>query len=735
MSDLPSMPEPDVDPEEMAQERPSAMLPRNGDLLGRAGAPVRDVLDKLFGDIAKGFEDQSTRADAQQDYWDCYNCQPNQHRYYNGIAEIYFPIIHDAVEARATRFTNQLFPQSDRYVDCTAADGSMQWDMIALTEHYLKAESFKTDVAMPLCRNGDVEGQYNLYVDWMEVSRQLVSRETRKPIDRQSGMEIPVEEHIDIIEEDVVVGSPVFEVLHDADVLVLPQTADSVEKALAEGGVAVIVRRWTKAKLEQMVDDGLVRKDVAATLKIEMGRMEDGQGRDTASRLLEHVGIRKGGKELTVWEAWTMLPLKDGRYSEKGERRLCRVFFGPHRTLMGLKRNPYWNDRCPLLSRPVIKEAGVFKGPSLIKYVESLQYEANDAVNEGADAATYSAMPIVAVDPEKYNGPLVYNMAAVWQVPPGSIQMQTFPDMTPRAQVRVQMALSAIFQTLGVNPSMLPQQTGKPGAKRNQAEVAMEQSVDLLTTAMAVSTLEDMFTQNLAWIVDLDYQFRDREIAIREFGEMGLGARMQAVAPLLNRNGITFVWRGGEQVRQNMAMMQGGTAWLNVLRGLRQDLAQEGVTLKLAPIVEAGTRNLFGPVLGARVIEDQRSQLTIGADEENAMMADGFEVMVHPLDDDKAHIMKHHQSIVTEGDPHGTKRAHLQAQLHQAQMKMQAQMAARMAQQMQGGQPGPRGPAAAPRGTPPGAVPTRPRQLKGPPGMIHPDAMPRAGGIGMPRKM
>jgi hypothetical protein len=43
-----------------------------------------------------------------------------------------------------------------------------------------------------------------------------------------------------------------------------------------------------------------------------------------------------------------------------------------------------------------------------------------------------------------------------------------------------------IFQTLGVNPAMMPQ---SPAAttKRNQAEIANEQAVDLLTTADAVT--------------------------------------------------------------------------------------------------------------------------------------------------------------------------------------------------------------------------------------------------------
>ena len=54
--------------------------------------------------------------------------------------------IVDAIEARVTRFTNQLFPQSGHYVDCTSADGEIPYEVIALANHYIKASHFKTQV-------------------------------------------------------------------------------------------------------------------------------------------------------------------------------------------------------------------------------------------------------------------------------------------------------------------------------------------------------------------------------------------------------------------------------------------------------------------------------------------------------------------------------------------------------------------------------------------------------------
>lgn len=726
--------EPEVEPEAPAAEK----LSRDRDLLGgaRQNSPIRKKLAELVEAVRKGFQEQSERSDAQGDYWDCYNCRLNSQQFYNGNSGIYVPIVRDAINARATRFVNQLFPQSGHYVEAIAADGSSQNELVALLDHYIREARFKTNVAKPLSRNGDVEGHYNVYCDWTEAERQVVSRETHGPRDPLTGAEMPGEPIEDVSEEDVIEGRPAFEVLHDCDVLVLPASADSIEDALQSGGSVTIVRRWSKAKIEAMIAEDAIRSEEGDDLTETMGKVtQDGQ--DIEKSLAEDIGITKKGKEAVVWETWAMLKLGDKGYSEKGTRRLCRVFFGPSDTALGCKRNPHWNDRCPLLSVPVEKIAGVFKGKSLVEPIASMQYEANDAINEGADAAAYSALPIVARDPEMGNGPMILNLAAIWDIKPESVKFLTFPDLTPRAITRVQMATQGIFQSLGVNPAMMPQQTGRPGAKRNQAEVAMEQSVDLLTTAEAVSVLEEgIFTPACAWMVDLDYQFRDDEITVRMYGEMGHKAEMQKVAPLQNRNGFAFVWRGSEQAKMNAMMLQQGTAALNVARGLAPQLAAEGVQLKLAPIVERWISQIFGPVLGARVIVDQRDQLTLDPEGENEMMSDGFEVPIHPLDDDNQHLPSHMRDMQEGGDPHGTKRVHVQMHLRQKQAKAQAAAMMQMRQMMQqqgGGQSG--GGQGGPGMPQPGAAPAGPRLLKQAPGAVHHDQMPRAGAVPMPRRM
>lgn len=724
-------------------ERPSQRLRRDADLLGRRNAPIREWLRKRFDDIRKGYQDQADRSNDLDQWHRCWTCTLDDQQFYNGNAQVYVPIIRDAINARATRFSNQLFPRAGRALEVTTADGDQPYELIAILQHYLKTVKFKTAILKPLLRNGDIEGQYNLYVDWAELRRHIVSRETRGTlIDGQElspGVEADSPEMIvDIREEEMTEGHPAFEVLHDADVLVLPATADAIDDALQAGGAVTIVRRWTREKMRAMADEGEIRREFADGGGLSVTSNFSGLN-DVVKDLARDIGIRVKGPHFIVFETWRMVPLDEkGSFDEDGEPMLCRVWYGLDGNPMGCKRNPYWNDRCPLLSEPVEKQAGLFKGKSLVEPLAPIQYEANDAANERADADHYGAMPIIARDPEKGGKPLVLNLAAIWDAAPNDIRFMEFPDLSDRARKRIQDAMQVIFQSLGVNPAMLPQQSGRAGQKRNQAEVALEQSVDLLTTAEACDVVDQgILTPAAEWMVDLDHQYRDRELTVRAYGERGIRANMESVPVLQNRHAYSFNWMGAQQAQQNIALQQQGTAFINVARGLRQELAAEGMELRLGPLLEAQAVSVFGPMMGGLILIDRRHELTIDTKVEIDLMLEGFGTMPHPFDNDAEKIQAFQQAMAMHGDPYGAFRVRIKTQMQQMQAKQAAMMKQSAAQQMGApGVPGGTGPGVAgtPRGTPPGAVPAGPRLIKGPAGMIHPDQMNRAGAIMPPRR-
>ncbi len=93
---------------------------------------VKEQLDKLYPSIEKAFEDKNEQSSIIDEAWDIYNCVINENQTYNGTSQVYVPLIHDAVNARATRFINMLFPSTDRFSDIVTEDGSSPHELIGL---------------------------------------------------------------------------------------------------------------------------------------------------------------------------------------------------------------------------------------------------------------------------------------------------------------------------------------------------------------------------------------------------------------------------------------------------------------------------------------------------------------------------------------------------------------------------------------------------------------------------
>jgi hypothetical protein len=424
----------------------------------------------------------------------------------------------------------------------------------------------------------------------------------------------------------------------------------------------------------------------------------------------------KTGKVALVYETWTKLKIGD-------ERRVCRVYFASSGDdqVISIRLNPYWCDKVPILSAAETKVEGSFKGVPKAKYVETMQYAANDAINEGMDSAAYALLPIIMTDPEKNprTGSMVLNVAAVWETNPRDTAFAQFPQLWKEAFGIVANSKEQIFQTLGINPAMMPQQTAAAGKKMNQAQIAQEQQVDILTTADAVTTLEEeILSPMLQWFVALDHQFRNKEILIRAFGEMGLRASMQKITPIQMDRRYEFRWFGVEAAR-NAQQMQMQMAGLNVIRNIPPQM-YAGYELSLTPVIAQFVENLFGPRLAAEIFQDVRKKMTIDIEVENQMLSEGFDLPVQPMDQDKEHIQAHMKLLQSSGDTTGVIRAHLIRHQQSMQKKMMAQAMQQQAAMM-GQQPG--------QGQQPraGGRATGPRQ-QGPAGMIPRDNLQGPGG-------
>jgi len=226
-------------------EQPQQTEERDKELSG--DDDIRDQCLKLYKDIEKGFSDQWERSNATMDYWDIYHCALGPKQFYSGNSKIYIPIVHDAVNARKTRFVNQIFPQSGKHIEVTASEDKPT-ALMSLLEFYIRKAKLRTNVMPGLVRNGDVEGHYNLYLRWIRNKRHVAQRVTKKR--KIDDIEIEGDDYDDIVEQTIVHQYPGVEVLPDSDVLVLPFMSDSIEAAINNGGSVTIIRRWSKAKIK-----------------------------------------------------------------------------------------------------------------------------------------------------------------------------------------------------------------------------------------------------------------------------------------------------------------------------------------------------------------------------------------------------------------------------------------------------------------------------------------------------
>lgn len=683
---------------------------------------IEEQLGELYPLVEQGFADKQAMNSTIEEGWDCYNCKINENQTYVGNSQVYVPIIRDAMTARETRFVNMLFPQTRRYADVVGHDGKVPYDMIALLDDYVGKAELREKVAPALIRTGDISGNYALHVEWIEHTRHITSKTKVPEIETELGT--PVEgspEYDDIEHDEVKECHPGVQVIDPRNLVVLPATANGIKDADVVG----VILHFSKSKIKKYIKKKIFTEKAGKELLRNMSSNISAPLPDTGKQAALAAGVKldsKGNKTARIFKVWSQMKVR-------GERRLMETYFGGEKLPLSCKRIPYWCDRIPIILQPLEPNPDSVWGPSQVAPVTSLQYQANDVVNEGFDSAQYALLPIVMTDPEKNPraGSMVLAMASVWMCDPNSTKFAEFPPLWKDAFAIVGSCKEQIFQSLGVNPAMMPH--GNAGKKPSQAQVAQEQQVALESSADNVALIQEgVLSELLQWFYELDYQYRDEAVTIKKFGQFGLQATMDQVEPFQTRERYEFRWYGTEGFKAQQ-QVQAMISWANVLQGLPPQVLN-GRKLDLGPVLEYISEVTFGPRIAPFVLIDQRHQLTMSPETENQLIHSGFPVQVHEMDNDQEHVQSHFMDFRDMLQlPRPLLEANTVARLakghileHIKAMKAKS-MAAQGAQPGQMGAPGP----GAPR---PGAAAQAPTGAQNPPGAVSPDNMP----LMMPRK-
>lgn len=671
-------------------------------------AKVKEQLSDLYAIVVKGFEDKQDQNEIIDRCWDVYNCELNEYQSYTGVSKVYVPLAHDLIEARVTRFVNNLFPTSQRYSEVISDDGQEEFELKSLLDHYCRTSRLRDNVVPALIRTGDVTGQYSIFMDWSKKERHVLKRVERSTMEQDgvSAEGADEDNFSDVEPETITDQGPDPMVLDARDLCILPASVDKIEDA----EVVAVVKRMSKKEIKDGMDAGDYDEEAAQQILDNFtGTDRAGQQPNTAKQNLATAGVKvdgKGSKTALTYLVFSTLKVK-------GEKRRFVTHFGGENIVLSCKRLPYWNDRVPVLSVPAVKVPGSVWGKSRIANgVEKLQYAANDMTNMAIDSAQYSLLPIVMTDPVKNPkvGSMIMTMAAIWETSPQDTQFVDMPQLWKDALQFVGAMRDQMMTTLGTNPAMLPH--GNAGKKPTQAQIAQEQQVALESTADVVTIIENgILDDMLRWFYDMDYQFRDKGIRIKMFGGMGRQELMQEIPPIGVGSHYVFQWYGSEGFRSAQQVQQ-MIAFTNVLRGIPPE-QMGGLKLDLTPLIEYAAGVTFGPRLAPKIIIDQRHMMTMDPNMENELMALNFPTQVHPTDNDQEHLQVHQQGMLeTMGtDFEQLFKGHMLEHIKALQAK---------AAQASGQQPGQQGGPQPPRI---GAQPGQNRPVQGPPGQIAPDQM------------
>lgn len=551
-------------------------------------------LPKIYDAAECAFRDQQKRTANINDYWDIYNCVLGSGQAYNGDNTIFIPSVLNAIEARVTRFSNQIFPSSGRHVECISSDTTSPRAVTSLIEHYI--DKARLRLAIPaLMVQGDIEGHYWLYTYWNSSTR-TVLRKVMKPVETEIGVigQVP-----DIQQEKLTSSHPAIEILSDCDIAIVPAVSDSLEDALDQGGSITIIRRWNEGKIQSLIDEKLIDKTEGEKLIKDLSKDSSrSYVTDREKKTAWAAGIQGAGrgKHALIYETWF-------KHKIDGEDVLLQSFFAGKDRILHAHRNPLWCDRLPLIGCPARRVHGSVKGRSIIETVDDLQYFINDMANQGADSSNRGMCPIVMTSPTlnpRYDS-MIVAQGAVWKCDPNGTRILEFPQLWKDAGGIIAQFEAMIMQTLGVNPAMITQsyKRGKP----TQAEQAQEHAIDLLTTANAVTGIEEgILTPLIRLWVEMDHQYRDEEITVRSYGEMGMAVNMEKIEPLQMDARYVFRWDGVEQVR-NAQQLQQQIAALNVVRGIPPQF-YPGYAISLVSPIRSLVDSTFGPQQGRQVFVD-----------------------------------------------------------------------------------------------------------------------------------
>lgn len=675
----------------------------------------RKEAEKLYDTMIQGLKGKKEQIADIKNFWEIYNVKWNHKQRYAGVqpkdTKIYVSVVRDAIEAKQLRLTNMLFPQNGQFAGIIGMDDRPMEHVKSLLNYYVRKAKLKLLIGS-LIREGEITGQFSLFVEWSSTVRKRIKKVKRDQMDG----DMPTLEDTSVEEEEEFEDcGPVVWVIPTEQLVVLPATVDRIEDADLVGVLVWETEKSFRAKVES----GEYQYDAKKILDMLEGREgieepseDEKEDSGKFASLAAGVKIKEGAKRILVYQIWANIKGKPSVVMMAGKNIVLRM-----------EENPYYSQRIPIISAPYKKIKGSFWGQSAIKNVAPMQYALNDVANMGMDSAAFSLMPIVMTDPKEnpaYESMMV-SLAAIWMCNPASTKFVEMPPLWQITMGMMEAFKNQIMESLGMNPTMIPQGGYK---KPTQAEIAAQQQLAVESVDEQISILEEeILGPLLQWFYELDVQFRNEPLRVSTWGEEAQKIRREEIPVFEEMGDLEFMWMASE-VEKNVQKVQQQVSAMNLLANVPPQ-ALDGKKLDLGPIIQNLVESVFGPRMSGRILKSVQDQLSVPPQTENMMMYAMHPVQVHPMDNDVEHIQVHMQGLQEVGGGHEALASLFESHIQEHEGAIQQKQAAMAPPR--GNKPG--GPPGVPR---PGAQITPLKGPQNPAGAIHQDRMKGPGVVPRP---
>lgn len=512
---------------------------------------------------------------------------------YEGQSKAYLPVYQRAMETRVSHISRGLFP-TDTYIDVDSVDpkalpvdiqASKAWMMYQLEKSMkLRAElkpwlrtllNYGTSVAKvwwekPLTKlkrtsRTKLPGMDGMYQSYGEGQSWTYEGARFKARNIFAWYVWPIS--VNSIEE----ASLVFE-----DIQVSCQTIEEMGKAGHWKNTELVMQGSDIPETNNQIQEQLV--ETMSTTETAV----DHQGGDLA-------------KWRYVTECWFRMPVPSALYTaneEKGCAVPVKVVIAGGQILEA-RRNPFWHQKPPYLMKRLNENPDSLFSTGMGRSAASLQYLANDFINQTNDNGIYGLNPIVKINPNLIVGPIEpLEPGRMWHLtdPAGAVF-----DRPPIEQMQYGLMITNQLVTylndMSGAPSVLQGSGAKGGAKTATGAQILEGNVkgDLQ------DIIEDIELQILIQLMDMvqmlgqQYETSERYLAISG------GEKIQFTRDMLE---VEYMWKwvASSQATNKQMRAQQTISFAQLAGEMLPILAQQGKTFDPVPVL----RRVWEDGLGLR---------------------------------------------------------------------------------------------------------------------------------------